>query len=85
MADWTPDDMIGDILYALVSYIIVYSEYSHIWKSYWVSRLQNKIWDLLYIMATQTGAMGRRLSNHCIFWKKRFSSFFANGPIKFKV
>lgn len=26
MADWTPNDMIGDILYALVSYIIVYSE-----------------------------------------------------------
>ena len=40
---------------------------------------------------TQTGTIGRRLSNHNVFWKQKivkfslFFFFFANRPTKFKV
>ena len=38
-----------------------------------------------YSATTRTGALGRRLSNHKVFLKKKkILKFFANGPIKFK-
>ena len=36
-----------------------------------------------YNATTQTGARGRRLSNHNVFWKQRILNFFANGPMIF--
>ena len=41
--------------------------------------------DWPYSTTTQTGTLGRRLSNHNVFENKRFSSCFANGPIKLKI
>ena len=38
-----------------------------------------------YSATTRTGAPGRRLSNHNIFWKQKILLFFTNGPINFKV
>ena len=40
--------------------------------------------------ATQTGTLGRKLSNHNVFRKQKpflkfFFFFFANRPIKFKI
>ena len=38
-----------------------------------------------YSATTETGTLGRRLSNHSVFWKQdsQFFFFFANGLIKF--
>ena len=41
--------------------------------------------DWPYSTTTQTGTLGRRLSNHKVFKNKRFSSCFAKGPIKLKI
>ena len=39
---------------------------------------------IIFSATTRTGARGTRLSNNIVFGNKRFSSSFANGPIKFK-
>ena len=34
---------------------------------------------------TQSGTLGRRLSNHNIFWQPKILKFFANRPIKINI
>ena len=85
MADWTPDDMIGDILYALVSYIIVYSETVIFEKVIGLQDCKIKFGICLTLSLLRLGHWEEDYPITAFFEKKRFSSFFANGPIKFKV
>ena len=84
MADWTPNDMIGDILYALVSYIIVYSEAVIFEKVIGLQDCKIKFGICLTLWLLKLGHWEEDYPITAFFEKKKFSSLFANAPINLK-
>ena len=84
MADWTPNDMIGDILYALVSYIIVYSETVIFEKVIGLQDCKIKFGICLTLWLLKLGHWEEDYPITAFFEKKKFSSLFANAPINLK-
>ena len=84
MADWTPNDMIGDILYALVSYIIVYSETVIFEKVIGLQDCKIKFGICLTLWLLKLGHWEEDYPITAFLEKKKFSSLFANAPINLK-